>query len=258
MSRLIKSRSAGNDSHRTIGIKPLFEQQPGDQLIPPEETQRAPIPQKEELEHLEDSLQEVKNQIEREKEAFDQWKLEQQKAVEQEAEERWRTAAEEGFEKGYQDAVEEAQRQVDAYLVQAGGIVESARSDYWNKIDSAEQQMVELAVKAAGHIIGKELEADAETCTAIVKKAVAEVREQEYIKIYVHPYWYETLLKQKEEIQAAAMEAEIVIYPDGSLPENGCVLDTPVGRLDAGLDVQLFELKRQLSEQLKEEGHGGA
>lgn len=190
-----------------------------------------------------------------EKEAsFEMWRQEQEGYIQNQAEDRFREGAEQGFNQGYQDGVNEAQKQVDGFLAQAEEIVSLSRTDYQQKIEDAESTILELGLQIAEKIVGTSLAADNNTWISLVKQALNEVREQEVVKIYVHPFWYETTLKQQAELMEAAMHAtELTIYPDGKLPENGCIIDTPFGKVEATLDVQLSEMKRILSERLKEQ-----
>lgn len=80
------------------------------------------------------------------------------------------------------------------------------------------------------------------------------MREQSEVKVYVHPFYYEMLVQQKDELRAVFNQpTDIFIYPDEQLTENGCVIETPFGRIDASVDTQLQQIKQQLLERLEEE-----
>ena len=57
--------------------------------------------------------------------------------------------------------------------------------------------------------------------------------------------YYQYLLSQKEElITIFSHETNLFIYPNEDLPEDGCVIESESGRLDASIDTQLLEIKR--------------
>ncbi|WP_026696261.1 flagellar assembly protein FliH [Alkalicoccus chagannorensis] len=237
----IKTFAEPSQTEETMDGSDLEEQRPG--AFHDDELERLQV-EEQELQKKEAELVNWQEQLEQERSAM-------KEAGEREAEERFRQAAEQGFEEGFQQGVQEAQQQVDSYLKKATDIVDASRTDYYEKISQAEEEMLELAVAVAERIIGERLQQD-NSWLSFVRQAVTEVRDQSRIHIFVHPFWYEETLKHQDELKEAAVQAEeLVIYPDGSLQENGCIIDTPFGKLEASLDTQLLELKRLLSAKLK-------
>ena len=71
-------------------------------------------------------------------------------------------------------------------------------------------------------------------------------------QIHVHPNQYEFLLSKKEEILSIfTQDTNLVIYPDSDLSEGSCLIESPTGRIDAGIDTQLTEIKNALIESLE-------
>ncbi|WP_175444143.1 flagellar assembly protein FliH [Alkalicoccus daliensis] len=254
MSRLIKSSSINEaaDNRKIIKVRSLQQKNSDVKSEAAAADDRVYTDINEEEKRIRE-LEEKQSLLQEKEAAFAVWKKEQEEFIKSEAENAYHSAAEEGFQKGYQDGIDEAQKQVDEYLRKASEIVDLSQLDYQKRIEEAEPVILELALKISEQIIGESLQSDNKKWVSLVKQAVNEVREQDPIKIYVHPYWYETTLNQQEELKEAAMHAaELTIYPDGQLSENGCVIDTPFGKVEATVDMQLAEIKRFLFEKLKE------
>lgn len=259
LSKLIKSFTLNQtpENKKIIQVRSMLEQMHQQELFSGDEA--AAVHMVDEAAELRLTKDQKENIFQRENEllekeaAFEMWRLEQEEFINEQSQERCQSAAEEGFNQGYQDGVNEAQKQVNGFLQQAEEIVRLSQEDYKRRVQEAEPAVLELSLHIAEKIIGVSLKEDNNAWISLVKQALNEVREQEEVKIYVHPFWYEATLKQKEELKEAAMHAaELMIYPDGQLPENGCVIDTPFGKVDATLDIQLSEMKRLLSEKLRE------
>lgn len=160
-----------------------------------------------------------------------------------------------GQQEGFQQGIQEGKIEYESFIAQAKDIVSKAQMDYRETIDKAEPVILDLAIAISEKIIGTALEKEHDLWSSLIKQVIQEVKEHEEIKIYVHPLWYEKTIQQKEELRALlSYNQELLIYPDTQLSENGCILETPFGRIDASVDSQLLEIKKQLLEKLKEEG----
>lgn len=171
----------------------------------------------------------------------------------QQAQELFLQAEENGYNAGFQQGLQEGQKQYESFIQEAKTIVNTSRNDYLQKLEEAEPVIVQLAVKVAEKIISQTLETNSENWLSIVKAVINEVREQEQVKIYVHPNWFEYTLAHKEELKQLVPNCEqLYIYPDSHLNEHGCEIETPFGKIDASVTNQLAEIKYALLEKLKE------
>jgi len=166
-------------------------------------------------------------------------------------------ALEEARVKGYQDGFEAGRsdglKSVEDLIQEAAKIVDSAREDYFEKLERSELEIIHLAVKIAEKIIGKTIANDPDAWSQLVKTALKEVREHENIKIFVHPKKYELTIDQKKMLAAVLHDSmDLYIYPDDELEENACIIETSFGTIDASVDSQLTEIKKQLLQIVEE------
>lgn len=93
---------------------------------------------------------------------------------------------------------------------------------------------------------GKKVD-DKEAFLLLVKQVVAEVKDYDDISIYVDPEYYETVHQHMDEIQQLLYkECRISLYADEKAAKGTCSIETPFGRVDAGIDTQLMQLKQKL------------
>lgn len=263
LSRVIKSHNTipASEQSKTISIKKLFqedgpaveESEADNELI----KQRSAAELEKEMEQklsqaeskarqtvaeADDYAEQVRSQIEAERQQ-----------AEQQLQEAFEEARQQGYNAGFSEGQEAGRQTYDGFITEAQEIIASSQADYARTIESAEPVMIDLAVALAQRILGKKLEEDHENWAALLKQVMLEVREHEHVKIYVHPHWYTLTLQQKAELEQLLSHTEqLYIYPDSGLPENGCVVESKYGRIDATLDRQLEQLKVQLLEKWKE------
>ncbi|NEU29374.1 flagellar assembly protein FliH [bacterium LRH843] len=185
-------------------------------------------------------------------EAREQLQVERKQA-ESEIEQAIITGREQGYNDGFMQGELDGRKTYEQLIGQAGDIIRNAEEQFEKTIDSAGPVIVEMSVALVNRIVGRSLEVDSETWSSMLAQVMAEVREHEDVKLYVHPDWYTKTSEQKEELEQLLSRTEkLYIYPDAGLPENGCIVESKYGRIDATLDRQLHELKSQLLEKWSE------
>ncbi|MDQ0253714.1 flagellar assembly protein FliH [Evansella vedderi] len=194
-------------------------------------------------------IEKARNQAEKMQEEL----LQQEDELKKEYEARFLQGEMEGRKQGYEAGSNEAKLAYENEIKKATEIVEKAREDYYKHLESSEPVMIDLAIEVAKKIIGTTLNEKHEAWLHLVKDAVAEVRGQEEIKIYIHPDNYELTLQHQEELRNIALHTrELFIYPNIELKETDCIVETPFGQVEASVDSQLREVKLALFNMLRE------
>ncbi|WP_157800861.1 flagellar assembly protein FliH [Bacillus solitudinis] len=264
MSNIIKSKNAEKSLAETkkIGIRKLFDENAFQDLTFGNETDKPLVdeaPQIEKLiqQELEDAKQQAKQIIaeaQEEAEIIKGQMDEKQNQLEQDIEIAINNSQQQGFNEGFEQGKQSGFEEYSNLITEAKTIVQRAEEDYLQVIEQAEPVILDLASTLCYRIIGKGLELDEELWNSMLHQVMLEVREHENVKIYVHPLWYERTLLQKDELQRMLSHTEkLYIYPDAGLEEQGCLIETKFGRIDATIDSQLRQLKTQLFEKLREE-----
>jgi flagellar assembly protein FliH len=253
LSKIIKApftRNDGNDK-RVIEIRNYFTapkqvSEANDDIQPQLDADAILEKAKAEAETLKREAQlyyeTVQRQILQEKE---NWEDEKQQLVEM--------AKKEGYEIGLQQGHEDGLAQYYQLIKQANQIVEAANNEYYQQIEAANETIFLIGLKVAEKILDAHLNENSEHFVSLVKRAIREVREHSEVKIYIHPAYYDAVVQQKDELKELFhQEVDLFIYPDVQLPEHGCIIESPFGRIDASVDTQLKQIKEKLRERFEQ------
>jgi flagellar assembly protein FliH len=133
---------------------------------------------------------------------------------------------------------ESALAEVTALLVAARADAESVRAQ-------AKDAAVVLARRMAEKIVGHAVEVDPALLGDIVTQALAASRAKAGpVVLRVHPEDLATVEAARARWAMGALVVRVVA--DVSIGRHGCVVETPVGRVDARLAAQLDALERVL------------
>lgn len=168
------------------------------------------------------------------------------------------------------DATVEARQIIDAAHAKASSIVqdaelarekeiESARAEgyerglqEWNAaiaaVDAArdryavesEPELVRLAVRIAGKIIGEELQTSPEAIVSIVRECLHGLRRERSLTIRAQPDDVDILRGRIDRLrEAAGPDRSIEVVADPAVGPGGCIVESEYGFIDARLETQL-------------------
>lgn len=187
-------------------------------------------------------LQDMKQAIEKEKEAWLVTKEEERKQ-----------AQDVGYKTGYDAGLEEAKAEYTSLIEEANKIIENAQTEYFKTIANHEQAIIHLAITTAEKITKRQVSEAEDVLVEMIKHAVEDLQKRSNISIYVQPADYEFVMNGKEELEVLLEDGEIIsIYADENLNPGDCVIKHPYGQLRIGIDVQLQQIKTALEEKLSE------
>ncbi len=179
-----------------------------------------------------------------------------------EAEEWWRQRREqdehlieavksEGYQLGYQEGISQAEQEMKEKMA---GMMEEARTvlneAYKARdviIQEAEPFLVELSCDIAEKIVDRQLTIEPQFTMELIRKNLARKREQGMISLCVAPAQFAFVNAAREELTLAVdSQAELQILPDSTVKDRGCVIRSSFGSIDARIDTQLAEIKKEL------------
>jgi len=197
---------------------------------------------KQELEDVkkekEELIQAVNDEIAKEKR---NWQKEKEKWI--------KKAQEEGYNEGVALGKQEVYNQYKTLLNQANAIIESAQKDYHSIIEKNEETIIDLAIHTAEKIVRKKISDEPKDFINIVKEAIKDLKDQSTVTIYLHPDNYQLVLNHKNELlRTLDNQAALSIYINEELSENACLIEHPFGKIDAGVDTQLEQIRKILQE----------
>ncbi|MCF6410566.1 flagellar assembly protein FliH [Pseudalkalibacillus salsuginis] len=174
-------------------------------------------------------------------------------AIDMQIEEARNIAASEGYEEGYQKGMAQAELDYKNALDQAKEILSMAQASYEHKVKEAEPEIIQLSVEIAGKIVAEKLEYE-EKWTHYISETLKQVKGEADIKLFVSPKYYELTSTYAQEL-SVHLNSEILVYPEVSMKDHLCLIETKYGQIDASVDSQMSEIKKKLLELVGEE-HG--
>ena len=115
---------------------------------------------------------------------------------------------------------------------------------------AAEAQVVKLAMSIAKKVLSKAVEADPMHLEATVRAALARVLDGSSSVLRVCAAEHE----QWQEMFAGVREGAVTVVAEAQLEPGDCILETHVGRVELGVNVQLQEIERGFGDLLRRQG----
>lgn len=241
---------------KRIEIKPLSEiRKKVIKETLPEGLDNSEVHYQEKVQSAKQEFQQIKDQKEK--------MLEETRAIVAKEQDQWehtketliKEAYNEGYHAGFATGEQDGLDQYRELLHQANQIVKSANGDYHAKLEKSEATIVDLAIHTSRKIMEWELQSDPSTLLSIIRTAIREIKDQPTVAIHVHPDYYRVVFQQKEELTRLVHgDTVLTVYADDELDTNGCVIEHPLGKIDASVDTQLQQLREVLHDIAMETG----
>lgn len=191
-------------------------------------------------EEAERLLQEAREQI-------DSWWQEQRMQDEHLTEAMRSQGFQQGFEEGKVQAELDLQVQIEEMMKEAREVLEEAYVAKDQIIQEAEPFLVDLACGIAEKVIDMQLTVAPEQMLELIRQNLTRKREQGMITLCVAPEQFTFVQAAREELALAIdSQAELQILPDATVKDKGCVIRSAFGSVDARIDTQLTEIKKEL------------
>ncbi|MED1670103.1 FliH/SctL family protein [Brevibacillus laterosporus] len=176
-----------------------------------------------------------------------EWWEQQQKEAEEMAKETKEMARVEGYTLGQEQGLENARLEQEENVQKAKDVLTQAYQTKESIIAEAEPFLVELSLEISRKIIHDELVLAPEKVVEIVRQALKSSRSHGVVSILVNHKLYPFVEEHREQLLSLIDgQAELGIYPDYAVEDEGCIIRTAYGSVDAKIDTQLKEIKQIL------------
>jgi flagellar assembly protein FliH len=106
-----------------------------------------------------------------------------------------------------------------------------------------ERELVRLAVAMAERIVRREVDEDPELLAGMARTAIDRLGQDVAATIHLNPQDYEAMMAAR---QGAAFEGAVQVVADPLVGRGGCLVKSPFGTVDAGIDTQVREMSHAL------------
>lgn len=170
-------------------------------------------------------------------------------AVEEGMEEGKKQGYIDGYNKGYEDGLEKADELSEKTISFMHSVIEGIDDGKHALLKRYQEDLKELALTVAYTIIRKELEIEPQLFENIIQQAAQDCKNQDYIRVMLSSNSYKLFAGSEElaeKLKGYADEVKFVV--DATLKDTDCLIETPVGVIDAGVDTQLENLEAVLKD----------
>ncbi|MFN8057718.1 MAG: FliH/SctL family protein [Vicinamibacterales bacterium] len=155
-----------------------------------------------------------------------------------------REAFSSGFGAGERAGLEAGQQRADAMLRRLAQTLDEVARLRKDIMEQTERQLVQLSLAIARRIVRREITMDAEFVAALVHVAFERLGLRVGpATIRLHPEEHRLVFPERVIDWEAA---HFQVVPDASLPRGGCVIESDLGSIDAGIDAQFDEMAKAL------------
>lgn len=175
-------------------------------------------------------------------------------AAEKEAQKLMADSREKGYMEGCESGFAEGRKEAQAIIDEAVEIREFLDDRKECIFREAEEQVLELVLSIARKVIGDELTQNKEAILSLVNMALQKCAFKKKLVLKVSNQDLDFLLDNKKRIcMMVEGISDIDIEPDFSLAQGSCIIETPSGEINSGIDVQISEVERIFTYLLRNE-----
>jgi flagellar assembly protein FliH len=153
-------------------------------------------------------------------------------------------AFQEGFSQGEQAGFQRASEQLRSAIAAWGRTALELATLKAQLRAQAQQELVELALAIARHILRRQLVVDPASVTSVVGACLRQYERAEVRRLAVNPQDLQLVGDYFQQHPVPGLE----ILGDPKIARGGAVFETAQGRLDATLETQLAEIERGLTD----------
>jgi len=190
-------------------------------------------PEQEAAEIISKAREEAISILEEYQHQLDEMKLKHEQEMEEYRKEVEKAAYEEGYNKG----CEEGRIKFEAALNELSQEADRMQDNYKKLINDAEPQLIGLVLGIAQKVIDEEVKLNKDNIISLVRQALDIAYEKQNASIKVSTKDYEYLTENASDFVSQINSYEnISIKEDMTLNEGDCIIDSPNGTVDLGIN----------------------
>ena len=147
---------------------------------------------------------------------------------------------------GHAAGVQSAHDEMDDMLGALRDLVEAGAAERHALIDSAEPELVRLAVAIAERVLHQQIALDHGVVVEMAKAAIARIVDREKITVRVNPADVERMREHREQLLALGDVKTMRVIEDQRVDRGGVIIETDAGSIDAKISTQLTEVRKIL------------
>jgi len=147
---------------------------------------------------------------------------------------------------GHAEGLAGADREMSDMLATMRNLVDMARVERHKLMESAEPELVRLAVGIAERVLHQQIALDRGVVVEMAKVAISRLVEKESVTVRVNPGDLERMREHRDELLSNGEIKNFRVVEDQRVDRGGVVVETDGGTIDARISTQVNEAKRVL------------
>jgi flagellar biosynthesis/type III secretory pathway protein FliH len=139
-----------------------------------------------------------------------------------------------------------ADRDMSEMLASMRNLVDMARIERHKIIESAEPELVRLALGIAERVVHSQIALDRGVVVEMAKAAIERLVDRESITVRVNPADIERMREHREDMLAMGDVKNVRIIEDQRVDRGGVMVETDAGSVDAKISTQIAEARKVL------------
>lgn len=170
-----------------------------------------------------------------------------------EAKEKAAVMEEEAWQKGYTEGMAAAQQQSESTIAEAENIKAQAQIEHDEALAGMESEIINLVLEVTKKVIGSEIALNKENMIYLIKNAISCCSNRNGIIVRVSNEDYAYLDANRQKMAECIEGAEsIELKQDSFLEPGDCILETPFGNMDTGMETKLRKIEEAFKELIGE------
>lgn len=151
-----------------------------------------------------------------------------------------------GYDAGFEGGKAAADLQMSEMIETMHGLLAQMRDQRHELIESAEPELVRLAMAVAERIVHEQISIDPNVVVENVRSALTRLVSREVVTLRVNPADLETMRQHRDAIVSVSDIEHLRIVEDKRVDQGGVVVETDAGTIDAKISTQLREARRAI------------
>lgn len=156
------------------------------------------------------------------------------------------SALADGRSAGMAEGTAAAERSMDDMLQTMRKIIEMSQIERRKVVESAEPELIRLAMEIAERIIHQQVALDPNVVIEMTKAAIGRLVDKETVSVRVNPADLERVRGHRDEILSLTDVKHMHVVDDQRVDRGGVVVETDGGTIDARVHTQVKEARRIL------------
>lgn len=148
-------------------------------------------------------------------------------------------------ENGYKEGLDKVKKEYEQIMNEAMSIKEQARKEYKDLLESLEADMIILLYDVSKKIFGEEIQLNKENILKMIECNINKLSSKESLILRVSKEDYIYVKENKDKLIENISDCDdLIIRQDNSLGKNGLIIESQNGNIDASLNLQLENIKK--------------